>query len=92
MATIVEEVTTTEEVEFETPVYRKIGDELFVKIFSANKMLQVCTTEGQEYEIINPFPSSRVRRISSTEASDEAEFEAAVATVRAAIDLIVTPA
>lgn len=92
MATITESTTTTEDIEYETPVYRKIGTDVFINIFSATKMMVVKTQEG--FESINQltFPGSQVRKISLTEASDETEFTAAYDAAVAAIDLIINPA
>lgn len=93
MATITENVTTVDEVEYETPVYRKIGTTLFYKIFSASAMLSVDKTTGRECIKVETFPNSKVRSIGgSTVASDETEFEAEAAAVIAALELIITPA
>lgn len=91
MATIIQSVTTTQNVEYETPVYRKVGTTVFINIFSATKMLVVDTTEGYESVEIVMFPGSAVRNIADTEASDSIEFVAAYDAALAAIDLIVNP-
>lgn len=92
MATITQTVTTSEEVNYETPVYRKMGTTQFINIFDSIKMLVVDTTPGFESVKVAQFPGSGVRNIASTDESNEAEFVAAYDAAVAAIDLIVNPA
>lgn len=89
MATITE--TILGDVEYETPVYRKIGEETFIKVYEANKLLLVTTTAGFERVENLSFPCSRVPNISTTDASIEEDFETAATSAIAAIEEVITP-
>lgn len=78
MAVITEAVTTTENVDYTTPVYRKNSDDTkFYLIYSATKMLVVDKTEDFENIRNLSYPGGGINAIAETIEATALEFSTA---------------
>lgn len=97
MAIITENVTVVTPTNYTLPEYRKVGANLYIKVYATNKMIVVCDLAGGEYIMVLPFPTVttstdqldvNVPNIRETTASDVTEFGTAytaVGTILAAL-------
>lgn len=86
MATITETVVTSDEQEYETPVYLKsaaLG--MFWKIFAVNRMLQVTAIDTEDETLMHieecQYPNGNLAAIADGTASNQGEFETALDSV-----------
>lgn len=88
MATITESTTTVVDIDYETPIYRKVGTSVFIMIYDTNKMVYVSTEAGGEAIYIIGFPNAYIKSIANTDSSDQTEYETARDAAKTAIDAL----